>query len=448
MKLSDYQVVAVNRLLAAEKPTPTFGVFDVQGAGKTATAINAHMISGNFPALITVPAHLVLQWREQLMLWGVNAEDITTTPRGMNRIKRVERLENEDRPWTIVSYHMWANTNYWPYLLQRKWQAYSFDESHRLRKGAFGKKGWWETVNWLRTKTKSTHLNTPLWLFSGTPIVSDATDVFPLLHLAAPSVYRSREDFALQYCKTYRTPYSLQIGPVRDKERFHELLGKYSLRRTWRDIPELAGLKRRDIDVPVELSHAELSRHRAIKRDYRDPLTDTPLDSSAAMIHALRRLTIEPKIDSWIELIADHPGRWLGFTWYRDSARLAYGRACKVFGADRVGYVDGSSSERQRTQAVNRYKSGGCLVGTIGAISEGLNLQQGHQVAFLERHWLSTANEQALTRVFRRGQSQPVLIFWFDAPKTFDMRVKKVSDGRARNIETALGDFLEDEEWT
>lgn len=447
MKLSDYQVEAVGRLLAATKPTPTFGLFDVQGAGKTAVAINALQQLDRYPVVITVPAHLVLQWRSQLMLWGVPEDEIAYTPRGMRVDRRLMHLESESAAYTIVTYHMWANTNYWPYLLQRKQQAYVFDESHRLRKGKHGKKGWWETIHWLRTKTRSTHLYTPLWLFSGTPIVKDATDVFPLVNLAAPFQFTSREDFALEYCKTYRGPYSLQIGPVRDKERFHKLLGKYSMRRTWHEIPELAGLKRRDIELPVELSRLDLLRHQAIKRDYRDPVTGTPLDSSAAMIHALRKLTMPSKAAVWRELVADHPGRWLVFTWYRDSARIALAEAQKVFGAGKVGFITGKSSERQRVEATRIYENGGCLVGTIGAISEGLNLQQGHQVAFLERHWLSTSNEQALTRVFRRGQKQPVLIYWLDAPRTFDMRVKRVATGRAKNIEEALGEFLGEDEW-
>src|SRR5271170_7822189 len=129
-------------------------------AGKTAVAINAHLQLNKFPVLITCPAHLVLQWRQQLMLWGISSSEISYTPRGMSQAKRLVQLENDDATFAIVSYHMWSNTNYWPYLLQSKWQAMSFDEAHRLRKGRQGKRGWWETINWLRTKTRSTHLQT------------------------------------------------------------------------------------------------------------------------------------------------------------------------------------------------------------------------------------------------------------------------------------------------
>jgi SNF2 family DNA or RNA helicase len=342
---------------------------------------------------------------------------------------------------------MWSNTNYWPYLLQRRQQAYGFDEAHRLRKGKHGKKGWWETINWLRTKTKSTHRQTPLWLLTGTPIVKDATDVWPLLHLANPDVYRKRDDFAQDYCYTTHTPYKLEVGKLRNPPRFHDLMRKYSIRRGYKDIPELASLDKREILVPVELTQSELLRHRVLKRDWRDPVTNTALDNPSSLIRALRRLTIEPKIAAWSELVADHPGRWLVLCWYRDSVSLAYQAAVKLFGRDKVGVITGGASELSRETALHAYRDGGVLIGTIAALGEGLNLQQGYQVAFLEESWLSVDNDQALARVLRRGQTQPVLVFKLRAPKTFDMRVARVAAKRGTDIEKALDEFLGDEEW-
>lgn len=447
MKLSDYQIEAAGRLLAATKPTPTFGLFDVPGAGKTATAIAAWKQLDRYPVVITVPAHLALQWRSQLISWGIPAEEIECTPRGMSLERRLRALENSEASFQIVTYHMWSNTNYWPYLLQRRQQAYGFDEAHRLRKGRHGKKGWWETVNWLRTKTKSTHRYTPLWLFSGTPIVKDATDVWPLLHLANPDRYTKRDDFATEYCVTNRTPYKLEVGKLRDPARFRKLMGRYSIRRSYKDIPELQHLQRRDILVPVELTKSELLRHRILKRDWRDPVTKTPLDNPSSLIHALRRLTIQPKIDAWTELYADHPGRWLILCWYRDSVSLAYDAAVKLLGRDKVGVITGGASELSREIAMAAYRDGGVLIGTIAALGEGLNLQQGYQVAFLEESWLSVDNDQAVGRVLRRGQDQPVLVFQLRSPKTFDMRVARTAEKRGADIDRALDEFIDDAEW-
>jgi hypothetical protein len=251
MILSGYQQEAVDRIIGSLDDRRTFANYDVPGAGKTATAINAHTTYGQFPALITVPAHLVLQWRGELIRWGIPADQIAYCPRGMKPAERLTHLANVDAAFTIVSYNMWTSKMYQDLLMHPSWQAYSFDESHRLRKGRQGRGGLWAPISRLRTKTRSKHLKTPLWWLSGTPIVKDASDVFPLLHMANPYRYKSRRDFALETCKTSQTPYGLHIGPVRDPEKFRELLGKYSIRRTWREIPELKDLKKRDIELPI-----------------------------------------------------------------------------------------------------------------------------------------------------------------------------------------------------
>lgn len=447
MELSGYQREAVERMLEPHKPTPTFACYDVPGAGKTATAIHAHLQLGQFPALITVPAHLVLQWRDELLRWSIPADEIGYCPRGMPASERLSFLA-EDHAFQLVTYNMWSAPRYRELLLHRSWCAYTFDESHRLRKGRKGKGGVWAPVSQLRTKTRSKHMSTPLWMLSGTPIVKDATDVWPLLHLANPYRYASRRDFALEICKTSQTPYGLHVGPVRDPNRFHKLLGVYSIRRTWKQIPELRDLKRRDISVPIELDPSELKRHRTIKKEYRDPVTGEALYSSAAMIHALRRLTISAKADALAELLEDHPGKFIAFSWYKESARTVLARVKGL--RDYVVYIDGDSSEAERRRALEIYrtKPNTVLVGTIGALETGLNLQHGYQVAFLEQHWLSTTNEQAVARVLRRGQEQPVLIFWLHCPKTYDMRVKRVAEQREANIEQALDGFLDNEDWT
>lgn len=441
--LSGYQIEAVDRCLENE----TFGVFDPPGAGKTATAISTLQRYDQWPVLITVPAHLVLQWKLQLELWGVPSEQIAYTPRGTQKAKRIDQLVS-DRPYNIVSYEMWSQEHYRNFFLSPHWEAYVCDESHRLRKGVKGKGGAWRGIGWLRTKTRSKHMHTPLWLLSGTPIVKDATDVWPLLHLANPYRFSSRQDFAFQMCRTSRTPYGIHVGPVRDPEAFHALLGRHSIRRSWREIPELRGLKKRDVQFPVELSPAEIARHRTIKRDYRDPVTGEPVYSSSAMIHTLRRLTISAKVEAFKEIVEDSPPhRWLAVAWYRDSAKMTYDRVRAIH--PHTVYIDGGTPEKERQIALRRYQdySDTILVGTLAALETGLNLQAGYNFAFLEQHYLSTTNEQAVARLLRRGQTQPVLVYNLYCPKTFDVRVRAVSERRALDIERALDEFLSDEEW-
>jgi len=443
MHLSPEQIKAANLFLEHE----TFACYDPQGAGKTAVAINAAVEHGQFPVLIVLPAHLIPQWRMQLELWGVPAEEIATAPRGCGPAIRHAALQS-DCAFTLVSYNTLASYDYMPECLDPRWKAYVFDESHRM--GRNGKGQAWHHAKLLRTKSRTKHTHTPIWLLSGTPLVKNAVDVWPLLFLVNKYKYGNRERFARDTCHTYQGDYSLQIGAVKDTHAFHQLLGQHSIRRSWREIPSLAGLSRRDVNLPLELAPKDLNRHREIKRNYRDPETGEPLNSSAQMIHALRRLTISAKVEAVTEFVQDHPGRLLLLAWYRSSAHslaTAVSRVNKV----PIAYVDGGTPERQREHAFSTYSSdSNCIfVGTIGSMAEGWDGFQriGHQVLFAEQHYLSATNEQAVARVLRRGQSQPVLVYWMYALKSFDMRVRRVAKKRQADIDEALGEFLKEEEW-
>jgi SNF2 family DNA or RNA helicase len=444
LQLSGYQEVAVERLVDR---VPTYACFDPPGAGKTAVAINAALQAGTFPMLITLPAHLVLQWHDELIRWGIPPEEISSAPRGCGPAKRLAALE-ADTSFCLVSYNSWTNWSYLPLLLDPKWAAFTMDESHRLRRGRHTKGGAWRGVHYLRQKSRSTHLKTPIWWLSGTPMVRDGSDLWPLMAMAEPNRYTSRTDFAKQMCHTADGPYGMMVGKIRDAEYFRRVIGRYSIRRSYDEIPELAKLQRRDISLPVELDRAELARHRTIKRDYRDPVTDEPLNSASAMIRALRRIPLPAKLDALTELLTDHPGRFLALCWYRSSAADIQAKVARS--GRHVGmHIDGKTSERERQRSFRIYNDyeDGVLVGTIGSLAEGLNLQRGYQVAFLEQHYLSEANEQALKRVLRRGQTQPVLIYWLWAPKTYDVRVRRVAANREKDIYTALDDFLKEEPW-
>lgn len=445
MLLSPEQDVAVARCLENE----TFGIFDPQGSGKTAIAINAAWQLQRLPVLVTAPAHLIPQWRLQLELWDVPAGEIATAPRGCGRFERLEALTS-DAAFVVVSYNTWTEWDYVPFLLSADRQAYIFDEAHWLRKGRRGKRGstsTWEVVQQLRNKTKTKHVHTPIWLLTGTPLVTDASDVWPYLWLANKYRYGSRDRFVQEMCYTQQGPYKLEIGKVRDKEAFREALGRYSIRRRWDQLPSLASLRRRDIQLPLQLEPSVLARHRSIKKDYYDPLTGDRLGSAAEMMHALRRLSIPDKAQAVTAWLQDHPGRLLLLAWYRDSAQFLAEAVSKV---RPVTYIDGGVSERQRHIAIEKYRRNHdtVLVGTIGSMKEGWDgLQVGYQVLFAEQSYLHTDNEQSLSRILRRGQTRPVLVTWMYAERTFDTRVRRMAAKRQTNIEDALNEFLRSEEW-
>lgn len=437
MELSSTQLKAVRLFVG----NPTFGCFDVPGAGKTAVAINAIEQLDRYPALITLPAHLIPQWKGELEAWGVPPEEIAAAPRGCGPKKRLDALTG-DRAISLVSYNTWSSWSYIPYLVDPRWQAFVFDESHRLRRGRGASA---KSVHWLRTKSRSQHGRklTPIWALSGTPLVRDAGDIFPFLQLCAPARFSSRRRFVQDMCYTTETPYRLDVGKVRDQAAFRKVLGEFSIRRLWHQIPELAKLDRRDISVPVELSPKTLTRHRYIKKNWRDPETDTPLLTAGARVHALRRIIVPEKLEAAREVLDDMPGPVIVLVWYRDTAATAVDMLSRL--SRPVMSITGGTSEPDRAKALAMYrtKRNPVLIGTIGSLKEGWNLQTGHQILVVEQHYLSTDNDQAIHRALRRGQQQTVGVWWLWAPKSIDVRVRYLARKRGENVSHALDDLLE-----
>lgn len=418
----------------------TYGCFDPVGFGKTAVAINAAIETNNFPCLVTVPSHLAEQWRDELQLWGVPSSEIAVFNKDTEAEERSRALTGYGS-FNIVSYDTWSRYPEW--LVDRDFKCYVFDEFHRVRKA---KGVTWKQISRLRTKTRSKHRSTALWSLTGTPLVRDPADIFPFLYLCEPDRWRynARLKFAKDWCHTFQGEYSLKIGKVRDPDAFYELLGRHSIRRRWKDVPELAKLQRRDVDVPVVLPPDVRRRQQGIKEHWRDPVTNEPIVSSGQMAHALRRLSVPTKVKAASELVQDHSGRWLLLAWYRDTARQVYQAVQQVAGDRTVSYIDGGTNASERNRACRRYRDGGILVGTIGASSEGLNLQAGSQIALIEKHYLPATNDQAIGRVLRRGQTQPVLVHEIYARGSFDVKIRRMTAKRQANIDHALREYLEE----
>jgi SWI/SNF-related matrix-associated actin-dependent regulator 1 of chromatin subfamily A len=69
------------------------------------------------------------------------------------------------------------------------------------------------------------------------------------------------------------------------------------------------------------------------------------------------------------------------------------------------------------------------LVGTIGAMKEGITLTAASNMIFLERHWTPAVNEQCEDRCHRNGQKNAVTILIFEAEDTVD--AQKISPTNA-----------------
>jgi len=107
--------------------------------------------------------------------------------------------------------------------------------------------------------------------------------------------------------------------------------------------------------------------------------------------------------------------------------------------------ITGDVSKAARQEITSRFAVGSerVVVGTIGAMSEGIDeLKAAHYVCFIDRDWTPARNEQAIARVHRYGQHEPVTVFNIVARDTIDSYVAKTLRRKEAIVATLTGASL------
>lgn len=86
--------------------------------------------------------------------------------------------------------------------------------------------------------------------------------------------------------------------------------------------------------------------------------------------------------------------------------------------------VHGKVTGNARSNRVKRFKDGNLdvLVGSLETLAEGLTLTVADMAIFVEKSFKPSRNTQAKFRVHRVGQTRPVTILDYVAPKTVDQK--------------------------
>jgi SNF2 family DNA or RNA helicase len=416
LKLSDYQEVGRDVLLKFGR----YGLFDEQGVGKTPTAIMAaaERAGTGSPVLITVPAYLMYNWERELKAWLPSAQVLRADGERPQR----EAVLNSNADFILTSYHSWnliktqdGPNRWYPQLHRRRWAHMMFDEAHRLR----GRNSNWTKRVFQLQNVDSKNQNTGMWFLTGTPLVRDAGDVWPFLHLQDRQMFRSYWRFVEEICHITVLPWEKEVGKVRDPERFMDIMRRYSIRRLCKEIPELADLHHTMKTVEVPLPPSVLKAMREAKRTYvlnHKDMEEREFDSGGALYGALLQLASNPPTaeNPKMKAFRDYLQNEVSNTrvgvgcWFRATAALAADVSRKL--KRPTVMITGDQTSRQKEDAIREYERNPrtVLIGTIAAMKEGLNLQQGHNVAFLEESDLPEDNNQFIGRWKRRGQKETV----------------------------------------
>lgn len=444
---------------------------DAPGVGKTGPSIIAGLDrydrTGE-PVLITAPAYLIPNWEAEIRDFSPFTPDIALA-NGAGAVARQGALM-ADTPFILTSYNNWsARTKIgekvhrdgsvkaiydwtYPILHERQWSAVIFDEAHRLRgRNAHGTKH----VQLMRRAT-SPNRRTPVYALTGTPIVNNPGDLFPLLQIYDRS-YRSYWSFVNRWCQVQETPWAKVVGQLKPglEEEFQELLRPFTLRRTLKDVPKLADLEETHKHYTVSMPASVRKMIATAKKEYileHEDLGSTEfVRGGGALYSKLRQLATDPptaskpKLDLVSELLEDNPGPVVVYVWYKDSAQAAAARLAKS--KRPVTVITGDTPNAQRKELVDTWseQSNGLLIATIASLKEGISLVAASTVVFVEHSELPADIEQCVARLKRRGQTDIVSVHHVWASGTPDTAIRRAVSDREMGLSRALKSWLTDD---
>ncbi|MCY4574353.1 MAG: DEAD/DEAH box helicase [Gemmatimonadetes bacterium] len=409
LPLYQFQRAGVARLLKSRRLL----LADDMGLGKTlqtAAALTTLVGCGRVRnALVLAPATLVPNWLDELAKW---------TP---------ELVVMRGGPAKQSNKHTWRSVMTQCHVLVTNYEDVRdlvvteaapqvdllvLDEAHRIKN--------WESLTSRATRRIGAQR---IWALTGTPLERDTEDLVNLL------AFLDRDAFT-------RTDASLPKSVLRARA------ARMMLRREKADV--VAELP------PVVIRHERLALLGPQAEAYRRALASQG-DNTLADFGRLRTLCdydaesgMSVKIDRIVDLVS-HVGtvgeKAVVFSYLLEPLRLLATRL-RMLG---IGFriLDGSMNSQEREAAIRDFKGGDAVVllASMRVASEGLTLVEANHVAFVNRWWNPSLNNQARDRVVRIGQKRTVFVHSFTLEGTIEEDLDDILETKEELFDTLIASF-------
>ena len=393
-------------------------------------------------AILVLPASLVYNWQDE---WKKFTHGITVYPYvGNSRIKDLRILKRYDV--ILTTYQTVAKDI--DLLEQMTWEYAVLDESQYIKNkdsDAF------KAVNRLDARHKIS--------LSGTPIENSLSDLWAQMQFINPNVLKSYAFFD----RTFIKPIEKAQSPVQ-KEALRDLVQPYLLRRTKnevaKDLPEVLPQT-----VYSEMSEEQKKLYDKEKSAIRNALLNVELLGGSEFTYKskviesllrLRQLAIHPKL-----LYPDYTGESAKFndvlaTW--DAVRRADHKMLifsffktnlalysDYFDKNAVKYnlLTGDTDLKKRHQEVINFGKNDdsqTFLISLKAGGVGLNLTAADYVFLLDPWWNPAAENQAIARAHRIGQTKTVMALSFITKDTIEEKIMLLKARKTALFTDIIGD--------
>jgi SNF2 family DNA or RNA helicase len=441
-----YQIEAAQ--WAAQRRDSLIG--DSPGLGKTASAIRTCDLVGAENILVVAPASVRIQWGREF-----------------------ERFSPMDRPMQICFPSILPNlsgvvilfydqvVNHLERLMSVRWNCLILDEVHYLKSRYItGRK-----TSGYRTKAiygfgkRFPGLITVcdrVIRLSGTPAPNHAGELYTHLKSAGIVDY-PYWDYLARFCEGFDSEHGFRFTKHRNIPELQALLKPFMLRRTKAEVqPNLKEPMFETITVPrsdaamapeflamiPQLAQADAQLQEALSGDNESQLAT--LESMASSLATLRRFTLMAKLPAIAEQIEED---------------LTTNQIPKlvVFGIHKIGVrwlaeklkrfhpltISGDTPAEKRQPNIDQFQiddSVRLIIGNIAAMGTGVDGLQNvcDEAIFCELDWVPSANAQAIMRLCRIGQKNPVRARVFSLYNSVDEHVQDTLTRKMKELAKIL----------
>ena len=372
---------------------------DETGIGKTVQALIAGRKLTDQRILVVAPKSASGVWVKEAMKW---LGETARTYEGPSR----KRVDLDNATILVTNYHLLREV----IARHPHWTLIIYDEAHKLRNRTR------ETLYGAASRVSSSYV----FFLTGTPIYSNAGDLWPMLNIIKPQAFNSYWGFVKLWAHMDHNGYGYMIHGVKNPKRLQRGLNRngWMLRRLKKDVLKDLPEKFRD-EWPLKMNSKQRKAYEQMANELvlkLDGEHDLAIPSKLALMTRLRQLLVAPKLlgldfegageEALKEELGETTDAAIIFTPFADALPLLQKSLEKTGRPIRI--IRGGSSAKGLAEAVAWFQSYegptepillcSLLMGTSWTATRAT------RAYFLGYDWSPANNIQAEDRIHRLGQ--------------------------------------------